>query len=149
MNADDNAINPASRTVPGGGTEETTEFRCTARQLQNLLMAVVIAFVVAVVAGVIAVGARRSSAAGIAVIGGLCEVVFLYAYVAYVLARTVSEPGGISVRGVAGRYEYRWEQIDNVACRRSPHAAVRRTRSSLRQPTATASGSACRSRAGS
>lgn len=117
MNADDKAINPASHTVPGGGTGQTTEFRCTPRQRRNLLIAVVLAFVVAVVGGVIAVGARRSGAAEIAVIGGLCGVIFLYAYLAYVLARTVSGPGGISGRGLAGRYEYRWGQIDNVACR--------------------------------
>jgi hypothetical protein len=52
-----------------------------------------------------------------AIIGGLCGLIYLYAYLAYASARTVFGPWGISGRGLAGRYAYRWEQIDNVAVR--------------------------------
>jgi hypothetical protein len=82
-----------------------------------LLIAVVIAFGVGVVTGFIAISAKSSGAAGIAGIAGLSCVFFLYSYLAYVFAYTVFGPQGIRGRGLAGRYEYRWEQIDNVVLR--------------------------------
>jgi hypothetical protein len=93
------------------------EFRTTPRQLRNLRIAVVIGIGVGVVAGCIAFIAKSAGATEVAVIGGITGLVFLYSYLAYASARTVFGPDGISGRSLGGRYEYRWEQIDNVACR--------------------------------
>jgi hypothetical protein len=118
MHTEDKAENPASRLEAEGGTDETTEFRVTPRQLRNLLTAVVIAFGVGVVACFIAIGTKSwGAAADIAGAAGLSWVLFLYLYLAYVSANTVFGPRGIRGRGLVGRYEYRWEQIGNVACR--------------------------------
>jgi hypothetical protein len=104
--------------VDAGGTADgTTEFRNTPRQLRNLLIWVLIGLGVAVAAGSIAVITRSAGAAELAVTAGICGLIFLYAYLAYGFARTAFGPTGISGRNFGGRYEYRWEQIDNVACR--------------------------------
>jgi hypothetical protein len=81
-----------------------------------LLIAVVIALGVGVVAGFIAIRAKSwGAAANIAVTAGLCWPFFLYGYLAYAFAYTVFGARGIRGRSLAGRYEYRWEQIGNVA----------------------------------
>lgn len=118
MDADGEANSPPRQLGADGGTDGTTEFRITPRQLRNLLIAAVIAFGVGAVAGLIATSARSwGAAANIAAIAGLCWVLFLYSYLAYRFTYTVFGPREIRGRTLAGRYEYRWEQIDNVARR--------------------------------
>ena len=118
MPAENKAKNPLSRLEADGGTDGTTEFRVTPRQLRNLLIAVVIAFGVGVAAGPIAISARSwGPVASIAAAAGLAWLIFLYSYFAYAFAYTVFGPQGIRGRSLVGQYEYRWEQIDNVARR--------------------------------
>jgi hypothetical protein len=101
-----------------GGSDRTTQFRATPRQLRTLLIALVISFGVGVAAGLIADSARSwGLAANIASAAGLSWFFFLYSYLAYAFAYTAFGPQGILGRSLAGRYEYRWEQIANVACR--------------------------------
>lgn len=108
MTADGEAEDLAGQVDIGGGPGATREFRTTPRQLRNLLIAVVIAFGVAVAAGFIAFIAKSAGATNVAVIGGLGGLIFLYAYLAYASARTMFGPRGISGRNLGGRYEYRW-----------------------------------------
>src|SRR5215472_747279 len=120
MNAGHEPISPdgpPETGTTGRGNDGIAEFRSTPRQLRNLLIAVVITFGVAVAAGFVAISAKSAGAANLAVIAGLCWLMFLYSYLAYVFAFTTFGPKEIRGRGLGGRYEYRWEQIDNVARR--------------------------------
>jgi hypothetical protein len=82
-----------------------------------MLIAVAVTFGIAVVAGFVAFSTKSGGAAEIAVTGGLCGLISLYMYVAYAFARTEFGLTGISGRSLAGKYEYRWDHIDNVARR--------------------------------
>src|SRR5215472_8546402 len=120
MNAGHEPISPdgpPETGTTGRGNDGIAEFRSTPRQLRNLLIAVVITFGVAVAAGFVAISAKSAGAANLAVIAGLCWLMFLYSYLAYVFAFTTFGPKGIRGRGLGGRYEYRWEQVGNVARR--------------------------------
>jgi hypothetical protein len=117
MNAGNEATSLDEPHETGRGTDGIAEFRSTPRQLRNLLIAVIITFGVAVAAGFVAISAKSAGAANLAATAGLCWLLFFYCYLAYVFASTKFGPRGIRGRGIAGRYEYRWEQIDNVARR--------------------------------
>src|SRR5215469_2463500 len=117
MNAENEATGHDGPRETECGIDGMVEFRSTPRQLRNLLIAVIITLGVAVGTGFVAISAKSAFAVNIAVIAGLCCPIFLYCYLAYAFVVTKFGPQGIRGRSLAGRYEYRWEQVDNVARR--------------------------------
>lgn len=99
--------------------EGITEYRILPQQRRNLRTGTVVVFAVAVVAGIIAAVANASGLWLLSVTSGLCFVIFLYCYGVYSAAYTRFGPDGISGRGLGlgSRFEYRWEQVSNLAYR--------------------------------
>lgn len=100
-------------------TEETTEYRVLPRQLRNLLIGTVAFFMVAVILGIVGDIAHSGRAWGLSITLGVCSLVYIYCCFAYRTAWTRFGPHGISGRGLMpfSQFEYRWDQIANVAYR--------------------------------
>lgn len=95
--------------------EGVTEYRTTAAQRRGLLKWTIIIFAATVVAGFIG---QFSGFAGILAAGyGLCFLGYLYLYFAYRGTWTRFGPEGISGRGLVFRFEYRWDQVYDIASR--------------------------------
>lgn len=108
-----------------GIPEGMAEFRILPRQRQNLLIGTAVLVAIAVVGWLILLRTKSwGIAANIATAASLCVPMYLYYCLAYGLAYTRLGPDGISGRSLARRYEYRWEQIANVARRAYTYRGV-------------------------